>query len=625
MNRYIKGLLSLLIAVVLTLGILTQGVFAADYVKGANTASESYKSGVYYRNLTAVPLTGDGRLDVVAVALSQLGYQEGASNGKFSGEVAGSSNYTEYNYNMGDFGVGYGGSSYPWCAAFVSFCLLQSGCTTQSSIRDWCRNHTSDGKYIWREVSCQKWASQLRTFGHFKARGSYTPIAGDLIFFTSNGNTESHIGIVLYTDGSKVYTVEGNTSSAAGLETNGGGVYFKSYSLSSTSIVGYGVLPYERVNDAERIDYSGAAPTAGLYMATTNKYVYENEGDSSYKWLLPKYTMFTVTGVASNGRLIAKCTINGVEVNGYIKNNTDRVIQMTVTPTEPDNGGNEGGNSGGNEGGSVTPPEITLSSLSITSPLTRLDYYVGETLLTEGLEVTATYSDGTTEVITDYVLSGFDSATAGEKVITVTKDNISTSFTVAVKDFVDSSVEFSDVAEGAWYKPHVDRAVTYGIVNGNGAGGFSPEGIVTRAQFVQMLANISGVDTTNKKVDAGFPDVKSGAWYAPAVKWAAESGIVVGSDKGYFNPDDELTREQMCLIIVNYVQKYLGTTLDEIVSEKSFDDDAKISSWAKNAVYACQRSGLVTGVNTTSFAPLNTANRASAATLLVKFYEGYVR
>lgn len=81
---------------------------------------------------------------VLAIALSQLGYQEGAANGSFSGEVSGRNNYVEFSYNLGEFGLGYGGSDFPWCASFVSWRLYQSHCTDQNTWRDLGRYHVGD-------------------------------------------------------------------------------------------------------------------------------------------------------------------------------------------------------------------------------------------------------------------------------------------------------------------------------------------------------------------------------------------------------------------------------------------------------------------------------------------------
>ena len=333
MNKFIrKAAVCLLTALVLT-SVCGTSLSAASYRKGANGASSSYRAEKYYEYFQKVPLTGDGRTDVLAVALSQVGYQEGSSVSQLGGVKGTSGNFTEYNYNMGDFSQGYGGKNYPWCASFVSFCLYQAGCTDQSSMDDWCRKHEGDSRYIWREVSCNRWAKQLRLCKYFKDSaafgGAYTPQSADLIFFTNDGQTESHIGLVLYVQGSTVYTVEGNTSSASGLESNGGGVYVKSYALSDSCIRGYGVLPYKTA-EHHAVDYAGKTPTAGIYMATVNKYVYTTSTTTSYKWVLTKYTLVAVTGVAENGRLLVVCKINGKWVEGYVKNNADRVIQLSA-------------------------------------------------------------------------------------------------------------------------------------------------------------------------------------------------------------------------------------------------------------------------------------------------------
>ncbi len=344
MKRSIKRVLSMLLALTFVASLMlvpATPAEAATYRTGANGASSSYKSGKYYSNFQKITLTGDGVTDVLAIALSQTGYEEGNSTSAMGGTAGGSSNYTEYCYNMGDWGGGYGGSDYPWCATFVSWALFQSRCTDMMGYNYWCRNHTGDSSYIWCEVSCSQWANQLRRYGRFKYSahngGSYKPQPGDLIFFDWAGGSsgEDHIGIVVYSDSSKVYTIEGNTSDAAGLEDNGGGAYFKSYALSYGYISGYGILPYKDVAGVPDIDYSGANPTPGLYMATNStKYVYTTETGSTYNYTMPRFTLFEVTDVCSNGRLKVKYTSGSTTVTGYIKNNTDRVVQLSSTQVD---------------------------------------------------------------------------------------------------------------------------------------------------------------------------------------------------------------------------------------------------------------------------------------------------
>lgn len=335
-------ILSTIIVATMVLSCLAVGISAADFRQGNNDISESYAGSTYYDRFRQVPITGDGPTDVIAVALSQIGYQEGDDESQFNGMNAGNDNFTEYNYNMGSYGSGYGGDYY-WCASFVSFCLYQAQCHDQGKISDWCRKNKGVEGYVWREVSCSQWVTQLDLFGMFEDsiayKGNYVPSYGDLIFFTSNQKTSSHIGIVLYTDGSKVYTIEGNTSSGSGLDSNGGGVYYKNYDLSSNYILGYGTLPYERDENVTKIDYSGNKPTTGLYVSATNKYIYLNQnvesyGNRGYDYLLPKYSMFEITEVVSNQLLKGIFTINGKRVEGYIKNNKDRIIQLSDNSNE---------------------------------------------------------------------------------------------------------------------------------------------------------------------------------------------------------------------------------------------------------------------------------------------------
>ncbi len=184
--------------------------------------------------------------------------------------------------------------------------------------------------------------------------------------------------------------------------------------------------------------------------------------------------------------------------------------------------------------------------------------------------------------------------------------------------------EFVDVPENAWYKEYVDFAVAKGIFNGTGEKTFSPSNVMTRAQFVQVFANISGINTDNTNVQTKFSDVKSGMWYTPAVKWASENGIVSGTGDGKFAPESSVTREMMCVILVNYVENYQKKSLKEETAKQNFTDDTKISSWAKIEVYKCQRANLISGIGNGSFAPKDTATRAVGATIFSDFYKKYM-
>ena len=198
-------------------------------------------------------------------------------------------------------------------------------------------------------------------------------------------------------------------------------------------------------------------------------------------------------------------------------------------------------------------------------------------------------------------------------------------FVALEKTLIDSSSKFIDVPSKAWYKKFVDYSVTYGIFTGTSSNTFSPNTDMTRAQFVQVFANISGVDTSNKNVNSGFSDVPKGKWYTAAVTWAAKNGIVSGVGDGKFDPDAKVTREQMCVMIVNYIENYQKRTLNVTANASTFADDKNISKWAKTAVYKCAKAGLVSGVGDGKFDPKASATRAQGATIFTNFFKEYMK
>ncbi len=341
-----------LLAVLLCMSSFCFSAFALDYVTagtdGETPASESYKQSKYYTYLSDVPLTGDNPTDVLAVALSQLGYRESDSKDSFDGLYGGSKNFTEYNRNFGDYNAGYG---YDWCASFVSFCLLQSGTHDLNKLKDWCRDHKNDPDYIWRELGCEKWRTSLAALGFFKTSqaymsesklnlsgsydANYTPTSGDLIFFTESPHkTSTHIGLVLYIQDGVIYTVEGNTTKSAELDGDGDGVYLKSYGLGDYYILGYGDMPYKTNDSAAPIDYSGKAPTSGVYMTTKDIPLYLSidgataDRETSILGTIPEYSMISVGGVTDDGLYLCETAIDGKTVTGYIYGK-DAVVQLS--------------------------------------------------------------------------------------------------------------------------------------------------------------------------------------------------------------------------------------------------------------------------------------------------------
>ena len=313
MKRHLPKYISLLLALLLLLpafGAILP-VSAVEYVKGSNSASDSYKSSIYYSRLFDVKLTGDGRTDVVAIALSQLGYTEGDKSGEFSGLSGGTRNFTEYNYNFGKYNDtdGYG---YYWCASFVNWCLRQAGIPEKATAG--------------AEVSCQRWISDCRADGIFVSKGGYIPNEGDIIFFKDQGSSvdSTHVGLVRYSDGHNVYTVEGNTSNGSEYSSNGEYVALKSYPLSSSYIVGYAAPRYEENKTAKRVDRSGGFLSAGQYISLGDLALSSDaECTSPLNATVPDHTVFTVTEVFGD---TLKVSFDGK--TGYAKT-SDSTVQIS--------------------------------------------------------------------------------------------------------------------------------------------------------------------------------------------------------------------------------------------------------------------------------------------------------
>jgi endo-1,4-beta-xylanase len=145
---------------------------------------------------------------------------------------------------------------------------------------------------------------------------------------------------------------------------------------------------------------------------------------------------------------------------------------------------------------------------------------------------------------------------------------------------------------------------------------------ITRAEFAMILAKAAGVDLTVTRTN-GFNDVAAGAWFAPAVAWAKEAGIVSGyknSDGTYsFRPSDVISRQDMAVMIQNFLPQQNSEGLATTKEAVAFQDEAEIASYAKTAVASMQKAGIISGVQRgqdTFFLPRNTATRAEAAVMI---------
>ncbi|MBR7147039.1 MAG: S-layer homology domain-containing protein [Oscillospiraceae bacterium] len=150
------------------------------------------------------------------------------------------------------------------------------------------------------------------------------------------------------------------------------------------------------------------------------------------------------------------------------------------------------------------------------------------------------------------------------------------------------AAEFADT-KGHWAAEAIAYCAEKGIMNGTGEGAFSPNVTASRAMLAKVLYALAGQPSGEGKNT--FTDVESGAWYADAVAWASESGIVTGSE-GKFMPDASLTREQLAVMLWRY-ERGCGHGTER--AELSFADTADISPWAAEAVEWAFGAGVLRG------------------------------
>lgn len=185
----------------------------------------------------------------------------------------------------------------------------------------------------------------------------------------------------------------------------------------------------------------------------------------------------------------------------------------------------------------------------------------------------------------------------------------------------EQSTGFTDVAADAWYAQAVQYVVENSMMNGNGDGTFEPEIAVSRSMLVQVLYNLEGKPEAEA---VAFTDVAADAWYADAVAWAAGNKIVNGVEVDEFAPDEDITREQMAAILYRYAQ-YKGYDVSASNDLSIYTDAAQISDYAVPAMQWVNAEGLITGSTDTTLSPMDSALRAEAATILMRFAENIAK
>lgn len=166
---------------------------------------------------------------------------------------------------------------------------------------------------------------------------------------------------------------------------------------------------------------------------------------------------------------------------------------------------------------------------------------------------------------------------------------------------------FTDVPSGSWYADAVNYVSDKGLMNGTSKNSFSPNATTTRGMIVTILARVEGVNTN------GTP------WYAAGQKWAMDNGISDGT-----NMTGEVTREQLAAILYRYA-KLKGYDTSKSNKLDSFKDADKVSSWAVEAMQWANAEGLINGKSNSMLDPQGKATRAETAAILMRFMQNIAK
>ena len=185
----------------------------------------------------------------------------------------------------------------------------------------------------------------------------------------------------------------------------------------------------------------------------------------------------------------------------------------------------------------------------------------------------------------------------------------------------DQIGSFTDVDTDDWFADAVQYMLDNGMMNGVTDTTFGPGTTTTRGMIVTILYRLEGEPDTTA---SSFTDAASGMYYADAVAWAQANSIVTGITETIFAPDQAITREQMAAILYRYAQ-YKGYDVTASNDLSSYTDASRISAYATAAMQWANAEGLITGNTSTTINPTGNATRAEVATILMRFCENIAK
>lgn len=188
-----------------------------------------------------------------------------------------------------------------------------------------------------------------------------------------------------------------------------------------------------------------------------------------------------------------------------------------------------------------------------------------------------------------------------------------------------NAAPFVDVQQSDWYYEPVNYVYQKKLFSGMSEHTFGPKEPMTRAMLTTVLYQLAGAPAGEMaSADVSLSDVADNAWYAPYVKWAVSQGVTAGTGNGTFSPNMQVTREQVVVMLYSFASNYMGMSVGQGADLSAYQDQGKVSSWAREAMAWAVAQGVVSGADNGGVLTLNpqyNANRSEVATMLRSFAE----
>ena len=500
--------------------------------------------------------TGNMPEDLIAVAYTQLGYKSTRDS---------SGNYSK-------FGKWYGINPGEWCAMFVSWCANQAEIPVT---------------VIPRHASCDMGMEWFKDKGRwYDARqygGTYTPRRGDIIYFCNDNKKPwdaTHVGIVTKTDGSYIYTIEGNSSDK---------VAERKYEFASTYVLGFGAPNYStETNPPQDTSYKPGR----YYVATDSlnvRSVPEKGGDSTVigtRRLGDSIDVLEVKNVYWGKIKLADGSYGWISLRYCTADKTEVVTETYKIIFDPNGGQNE-------------PDPIE-----------------------DQKNVTVEIPDGS-PVRDGYAFAGWATSGSSEKVEYLPKAKIEITgnlrlYAVWEEKYPLGFLLLTDIRKNSWYYEATSFCYRRNIMTGVSASSFRPDDPVTRGAFALIIGKIyvhlGG--SIPEITQTPFDDVSVNSYYGKYVAWAKDHGIVSGSGGGKFDPNAPVTREQLAVMIWRAAEFMgLGGREWNIEMLNQFDDAIECSAWAAQSLAWAVANGILAGSGN-NIMPRSNATRAQIAQII---------